>query len=153
MAIRIGDKTLYEALGGRPTLQRVHKIFYDKIYQHPWIGKYFESVKQEVIEEQQTDFMAEAMGGPSVYCGKLPIPAHKHMFVTEDLFQLRNRLLREALAEAEVPSELAEHWIKIDGAFKTAIVKKSMADCKKRFETDEIMNFPNPEEDGEKRVA
>lgn len=144
MSILIEGKPLYEALGGRDTLKRVHKIFYDKIYAHPWIGQFFAKVSQEIIENQQTDFMTDAMGGPKVYCGRLPIPTHANMFITDELFELRGQLLRESLTEARIPEDLAAHWIKIDRAFRTAVVKKSVADCKRRFPTDEIIAFENP---------
>lgn len=136
--------TLYERLGGAPTFQKVHKIFYDKVYKHPWIGLYFKEIKQELIENQQTDFMADAMGGPQNYSGKFPIPAHRHMYITEELFTLRTQLLTESLAEAGVPKDLAEQWLLIDGAFKRRLVKNSPAECEKRYATDEILNFPNP---------
>ncbi len=42
---------------------------------------YFREIKQDVIEVQQSDFMAQAMSGPKAYCGKFPIPAHKHMYI------------------------------------------------------------------------
>lgn len=137
-------KTLFEQLGGRPTLERVHKIFYDKLYANPWLGQYFAGIDQKHIENQQTDFMTPAMGGPEVYSGAFPIPAHKHMHITEDLFTLRNGFLRESLAEAGVPELLAARWLKIDSAFRTGIVKKSIMDCEKRFATDDILSYQDP---------
>jgi truncated hemoglobin YjbI len=144
MAIQINGKSLYEAVGGKPTLEKVHKIFYDKIYKHPWIGQYFKDVPQKIIETQQTDFMSDLMGGPSKYCGKLPVAAHKHMFIEEELFQLRSQLLRESLQEAQLSTECIEAWLKLDGAFKKGILKNSISECEKRFATDEILAFPNP---------
>lgn len=137
-------QSLYLSIGGKPTLERVHKIFYDFIYQHPWIGQYFQCIPQDTIEAQQTDFMMAAMGGPQVFQGKLPIPAHKHMNITDELFDLRQSLLKQALDEVVVSSELATKWLKIDAAFRMGIVKESLADCEKRYATDNILNFPNP---------
>jgi len=34
------DKTLFDRLGGQRTLEKVHTIFYDKLYIHPWLGKF-----------------------------------------------------------------------------------------------------------------
>ena len=144
MSIGTEAKTLYDLLGQRPTLERVHKIFYDKIYADSWLGLFFKEIKQQLIEDQQTDFMTQAMGGPEKYLGKFPIPAHKHMFITEELFAHRHQLLQEALIEAGVPKNLQERWLKIDGAFKTALLKKSLSDCEKRYHTDEILSFPDP---------
>ena len=137
-------QSLYQALGGKPTLEKVHKLFYDKIYTHPWIKQYFEGTPQHIIESQQTDFMTTSMGGPEVYQGKFPNPAHKHMNITEELFDLRQALLKKSLEEANVPKELAIKWLKIDGAFRKGLVKESLADCEKRYATDHILNFHNP---------
>jgi hypothetical protein len=88
--------------------------------------------------------MAQAMGGPQMYCGAFPIPAHKHMNITNELFDLRHGMLKDSLQEAGVPQELAEKWLKIDVSFRTGIVKKSVDDCQKRFMTDDILDYSKP---------
>lgn len=135
---------LYERLGGKATLQRVHRIFYDKLYAHAWLRGFFAGVDQKVIESQQTDFMAQAMGGPDVYCGKFPVPAHRHMFITEEAFDLRHALLEESLREANVPEALRASWLKIDGAFKGRLVKSRVEECEGRFKTEPILIVPKP---------
>lgn len=137
-------KSTFEELGGRAILEKVSKAFYDKVYEHPWIGQYFKEVKQEVIEEQQVDFMTASLGGPRVYLGKLPVPAHKHMMISEELFYVRKDLLNQAMDEVGVSEELRERWNAIDEAFKNKIVKNDISECEKRFNTDEIMFFENP---------
>lgn len=136
--------SLYDQLGGRVTLERVHVIFYDKLYAHPWLGGFFAKIARDVIETQQTDFMAQTMGGPAMYCGKFPIPAHKHMFITEEMFDIRHTLLAESLQEAGVPAALAASWLAVDAAFKGKLVKKSPSECEGRFKTDSIMVIPRP---------
>ena len=140
------SESLFDRLGGRPTLEKVHKIFYDKVYAHPWIGQFFQGIDQKHIEDQQTDFMTESFGGPNgIYFGKLPYVAHRHMFINQELFDLRRELLKESLVEAQVPEELMAAWLKIDGAFKMGIVKDSLEDCEKRYQSEDIIVIPNPE--------
>ena len=136
--------TFFNELGGAFVIQKVHKIFYDKIYAHPWIGKFFQDIDQNVIESQQNDFMGQSFGGPNTYLGKLPIAAHKHMLISEELFEIRKSLLEESLKEAKICPEHIEKWLKVDGAFKNGIVKKSRSDCEKRYFTDSIQEFENP---------
>lgn len=119
-------QTLFDAVGGLPTLQKVHKIFYDKIYVHPWLKVFFEGHNQQAIENRQTSFMAEKMGGAIEYRGKDLKMAHRRMYITQELFDVRQELLRESLQEAGVPEELARRWLKIDNAFKRMIVKDSI---------------------------
>ncbi len=118
--------TLFDAIGGLPTLQRVHKIFYDKVYAHDWLGQFFAGHSQESIENRQTSFMAEKMGGPVEYWGKEIKYTHEAIYITQELFELRHALLAESLAEAGVPGDLSERWLRIDSAFMKLIVKDSI---------------------------
>ena len=136
--------TFFDEVGGLEVIKKVHKIFYDKIYAHQWIGKFFQGIDQNVIESQQTDFMGQNFGGPVYYLGKLPVAAHKHMLINEKLFELRSFLLEESLCEAKVDPEHIKKWLKIDSAFKNGIVKNSINDCQKRFFTDELQVFLDP---------
>lgn len=138
------DETLFDRVGGRPVLQRVHKVFYDKIYAHPWLKQFFADIDQKTIEDQQTDFMVSNMGGGKIYSGALPKNAHRHMFVSHELFDLRQVILQESLLESGVPEDLAERWLRIDEAFRKSIVKDDPSQCEKRFFTDAIKNFPKP---------
>jgi hemoglobin len=137
-------KKLFDRLGGRPTLETVHKIFYDKLYAHPWLGQLFSHVSQPLIEAQQSDFMSYLMGGPKIYSGRMPIDAHMHILITEEMFALRHELLRESLQEAAVSEQESKEWLAIDLAFKKVLLKKSREDCEVRFKGDAIVDIPNP---------
>jgi hemoglobin len=120
-------QSLFKAVGGLTTLQTVHKIFYDKIYAHPWLKEFFQGHDQTAIENRQTTFMAWKMGGDVAYLGKDLKMAHRQMYITQELFDIRQALLKESLQEADVPEHLATRWLKIDSAFKRQIVKDSIA--------------------------
>ena len=139
------DRTFLDEVGGRPTLERVHKLFYDRLYEHPWLGGFFQQINQQLIEAQQTDFMVSNMGGGKIYVGGLPKIVHQRMNISEELFDLRATILRECVLESGVPEDLAEKWIRLDDAFRHILVKSSVDECKKRFFTDEILDFPKPQ--------
>jgi len=122
----IKKPTLFDELGGLATLQKVHKVFYDKLYAHPWLTQFFAGHNQQAIEERQTMFMAVKMGGDVSYWGKQPQMAHRQMYITEELFDLRHGLLKESLEEVSIRDDLAQRWLKIDYAFKRQIVKPSI---------------------------
>ena len=140
----MAEQSLLETLGGRPTLEKVHKVLYDKIYAHPWLKHLFVDMPQGRIENQLTDFMTSIMGGGKVYSGNLPQHAHKHIFIPEEMFAMRSELLQESLQECGVPEDLATHWLRIDEAFKASVVKKNESECEKRFNTDDILIVPKP---------
>ena len=118
-------QSLYDAVGGLPTLEKVHKIFYDKIYIHPWLKQFFAGHNQEAIEGRQTSFMGEKMGGPK-YMGKPLKQVHENMYITQELYELRHEILKESLMEADVAEDAAARWLKIDDAFMKQITKKSV---------------------------
>lgn len=138
------ERSIFERIGGHPTIRRVHKIFYDALYADPWLGQFFARVPQEIIESQQTDFIARALGGPADYCGRLPIPTHQHMYITFEIFDRRHEMLAEAITEAGVAPDLAKRWLGIDWAFRNKLCKKNLGECKKRYHSDEIEFYPNP---------
>lgn len=136
--------TLFDALGGNATLVRVHRIFYDKLYAHPWLKGFFVGIERHVIEQQQTDFMTSAFGGPDRYQGKFPVPAHQHMYITAEIFDLRHAMLEQSLEEAGIAPDLRARWLKVDGAFRGKMCKESVSECKGRFKTEPILVVPRP---------
>jgi hemoglobin len=137
-------QTPFERIGGRNAIAKISKVFYDKVYAHEWIGQYFAHIKQDLLESQQTDFMSGSLNGPKKYSGRLPIPAHEYMVITDELFELREALLEESMSELKVPEDLKEIWHRIDRAFRSGIVKTAENPAKKRFPTDTILDFKKP---------
>jgi len=121
-------QSLFDAVGGLPTLQQVHRIFYDKVYADPWLGSFFAGHEQAAIENRQTEFMAEKMGSVEKYPGKPLRQVHENMYISGELVALRTTLLRASLAEAGVYDGLAERWLRIDTAFAKQVVKSSVAE-------------------------
>ena len=115
------DKPLYDRLGGKTTFVKVHKIFYDKAYADPWLRKYFTDKPQELLENQQTDFMIQLMGGPKVYAGKSPKSAHQHMVITSELFEFRAEILSDSINEAGINDALRHEWLDVDRTFKRVL--------------------------------
>ena len=136
------DKTLYDRLGGKITFVNVHKIFYDKAYADPWLRKYFTDKPQAVLESQQTDFMIQLMGGPKAYGGKSPKSAHQHMVISDELFELRSKMLSDSIKEYGISDTLREEWLEADRTFKRALMKKSEAECVQSYANQPILKFP-----------
>ena len=125
-------------------IYRTNFEFYELVYQHDWLKNVFKVIDQKIITSQQIDFMVQAFGGPKNYCGRSPDEAHPHIFVDEEMWEMRELLLRQAFIKVNEPADIKERWLKIDNAFKSRIVMKSPEECKKRYNTDEIIIVPNP---------
>ena len=135
---------VYNELENKELIRKINECFYEKVYAHPWLSLYFQTVPQEHITTQQTDFITSALGGPNMFCGRNPSVAHPHMMITDELFDLRKSLLSEAFEELNAPTVLVEAWFRIETAFRRTIVKKSKDECKGRWVTDPIIDFSVP---------
>lgn len=134
----------FEEMGGNQMLKKISNILYERIYEDPWLKLYFAEIPQEHIERQQVAFMQAALGGPNLYCGQTPPAAHKHMNITDELYAARQIHLDHAFRESGAKANLIEKWQKIDDAFFSRIVKKTPDECVKRYNTDQILDFPKP---------
>ena len=139
-------KTLFDDLGGWPTLEKVHVIFYGKLLSHPWLKDFFKGVRRSHLETKQTQFMAGLFGGPKIYGGRAPKGAHVHMFITEEAFLTRHELLTQSLAEAKIPPGLKEQWLNYDMKMKRALVKDSVSECHGRYRTEAVIVVDKPQD-------
>ena len=135
------DKTLFDQVGGIATLRRVNKLFYEKVYAHPWLKKYFANVEQDQIASQQSEFMQGVLGGPKIYRGRTPGTAHPHIEITEKAFNMRQEMLRQALEETRIDPEIARRWLALDEAFRQRLIQ-GLDQCTKRYGTDQIVRAP-----------
>ena len=135
----------FEQMGGRRSLVLINKVFYDKIYKHPWMKQFFENIPQHLIEAQQVDFMQKVLGGENIFMGRTPPKAHMHIMINEEIFQVRKQLLQQAFAETNAKPELIQKWLALDDSFKRVLFKDSVAKCQRRFNSDDILDFPNPD--------
>lgn len=110
-------------------------------YAHPWLSKFFTDKPQTLLENQQTDFMAFLIGGPNRYVGKTPKIAHQHMFITEELFELRRQMLSDAIKQNGINDELREEWLDADSALKKSLIKESVSECQRSYPSQEILDF------------
>lgn len=124
-------------------IKKANETFYDAIFKDPWLKLVFEGIDPEHIKSQQSDFMLGALGGPKRYGGRSPKDAHPHIFIQEDMWDLRESYLLEAFRKENTPSWIADRWIDIDNAFKKHILNKLPIECTGRFKTDPIINIPN----------
>ncbi len=133
-----------DEVGGKACVARVHTILYDKLLTHPWLKDFFVGMERWHLEDQQTDFMADLFGGPPRYCGRAPMRAHQHLFITEEVFMIRHALLADSLSDANVRDDHKERWLEYDLGMKADIVKKAVEDCEGRYKMEKVLVVPKP---------
>lgn len=127
-------------------IRKVSEEFYSLVYEHPWLKQVFANVPQEHITNQQVDFVIGAFGGPQAYSGRNPGDAHPHIFISEEMWEVREEILKLAFERTQCPAEISVRWLKIENAFKKQIVMKDPSECKGRFTTDELIIIPKPKQ-------
>lgn len=126
---RTYDPNLLQEIGGEEAVYRVHERFYAVMFDHPWLGQFFFGKSKAVLITKQTQFMVAAFNGPNNYTGDTPAFVHMHMFITDEMADLREQILRNAILDEGLSASIADRWLKVDQSFRPAIVKKSIDEC------------------------
>ncbi len=58
--------------------------------------------------------------------GDTPAFIHMHMFITDEMADLREQILKQAILDEGLSSSIANRWLKVDESFRPGIVKKSI---------------------------
>lgn len=123
------DPALLDDIGGADVVFRVHQRFYDMMYDDDYIGQFFFHRAKELVVKKQTDFMVAAFGGPNNYTGEPPAFLHMHMYITQEMAEIRNTYLRNAIRGEGLSQDICDRWLRVDNAFLPAIVKKNVEEC------------------------
>jgi hypothetical protein len=70
--------------------------------------------------------MIAVFNDPNNSTGDALALAHMHMFITNEMADLREHILRQAILDERLPASVADRWLKADQSFRPAIVKKSV---------------------------
>ena len=123
------DLNLLSEIGGADIVFKVHQNFYDVMFNEPWLETFFLGKSKEALIKKQTQFMVAAFNGPNNYKGDTPAFVHMHMYITDEMADLRERILKASILAEGLSESIAEKWLTIDHSFRAAIVKKSIDEC------------------------
>lgn len=123
-----GGYLLHE-VNGFDGVYKVHQRFYDVLFDDPWLGQFFYGKSKEVLIDKQTQFMVAAFGGENHYQGDTPAFIHMHMYITDEMSDLRQKILRQAILAEGFSVAVAERWLTVDNSFRESIVKQSVDEC------------------------
>ncbi len=125
----VADSTLLAEVGGWEVIYQIHLAFYRELFDEPWLERFFWGKHEDVLARKQTDFLVACMGGPNHFRGETPAMSHMHMFITDEMLDVRETILRRAMTEAGLSPQIQARWLRIDNAFRPAIVKHSVDEC------------------------
>ena len=67
------------------------------------------------------------------------------MFITEEVFLIRHKLLEQSLIEAKISPDLIERWLDYNMKMKNLLVKNSISECKGRYNSEAIIAVEKPQ--------
>lgn len=123
------DPMLLADVNGEEGVFKVHQRFYDVIFADPWLGQFFYGKSKEALIAKQSKFMVATFGGENNYTGDTPAFVHMHMFITDEMHDYRQKILKQAILDEGFDESVAGRWLAVDDSFRESIVKKSVDEC------------------------
>ena len=132
-----------------PTDDELHAIaraFYDKVYAHPWIGRFFEGVDQARQELKLVRFFHLSWSDPTYgqLQGQYLKDEHAHMYITAALFDVRQELFAAAVRERGHDEALVQAFLAFNETWRPYVVKASKRECSDAFTGHGIVDVPSP---------
>ncbi len=96
-------QTLLAQMGGLDALRPVISEFIDRVRADVMIGFHFNAVDPDVLKQRELEFTARALGGEIAYTGRGMRQAHAQHPILPGQFYRRLMILRQTLADHNVP--------------------------------------------------
>src|SRR4051812_2784626 len=103
--------TLFDELGGEKALRPIIDRFVDKVFDDPMIGFFFRAASRQRVKEKEYEFAARHLGADVPYTGRPLRDAHAAHPIMGGQFNRRLQILKDTLAEMNVPEAVRAHWI------------------------------------------
>lgn len=118
------ELSVFEKLGGAPSIDAAVDIFYRKVLADDRISHFFDTVDMENQAKKQKAFLTMAFGGPNNYTGKDMREAHKGMNLTEEHFGAVAEALVGTLQDLNVPQEDIDSVVTIAVSVKDDVLNQ-----------------------------
>lgn len=117
------DPEMWQALGRGTLLRQILSDFYARVYRDPLLSPFFVHTTMQRAIEKQYNFLYEIFTGEDVYFGERPRNAHHWMVISDELFDHRERLMRDVLRAHGLPERLVHRWMAMEESYREYIVK------------------------------
>jgi hemoglobin len=122
MTINVAETTLYDALGGRPSLVAAVDDFYGRLLADPELSPLFPRGASEKHRAYVVTMLGEALGGGERYRGPDIAAVHKSLAITGAHFDRAAAHLAATLDGLGVPGDLADRVVGIVAGLRPAVV-------------------------------
>ena len=123
VAALTADPELWAALDRGPKLRAILQSFYGRVYRDERLLPYFQGIPMSRVIDKQYEFLAMVWSGETDYLGLNPFNSHHWMVISDDLFDHREALFAEAMAEHALPAWAMRRIQALHELFRSDIVK------------------------------
>jgi len=101
-------ETLYDFIGGEPTIRRLVEAFYPKVYQDDDLSPLFQDGVEHIMQKQYL-FLSQFTGGPSLYSDQYGPPQMRFRHLGFEITPRRARAWLRCMNEAMDDIGLSGH--------------------------------------------
>ena len=139
------DPALFEQIGGEK-LRVVLTDFYDRLFEDVMIGFMFQGKPKQQLIDREWQFTAGFLGATDVtYTGRPMRAAHAQHTIFGGHFERRLQVLRETLADHQVPEAVQKAWIDHTLALRPQITRDTGSECATTKELQPKLAHAQPE--------
>jgi truncated hemoglobin YjbI len=122
-------RDLFTLIGGEAGLRRFIDRFIDRVFDDVMIGYLFHAASRERVKQKEFEHAAEHLGAPIAYSGRVLSEAHGRHRIRGGQFMRRIQILRETMAELDIPEPVREHFIAHNLALQSQITNDEGGVC------------------------
>jgi hemoglobin len=121
------NKTLYEKIGGKKTVEKAAHFLYVNILKDDRINIFFKDIDIEKQKRKMTAFLNYIFGGPSLYIGKDMRRAHENVVakgLSDEHVDAMMECVSKALTEIDIDKETIGEVIKTIEAHRDDVLNR-----------------------------
>lgn len=123
------ETSLFEELGGESRLRAIIDVFVDRVCDDVMIGFFFSRVNRARLKQREFEFAAGHLGADIPYTGRPLDQAHAAHPIMGGQFMRRLQILKQTLAEFQVPERVQKHWLDHTLELRPLITKDPAGEC------------------------
>lgn len=121
---------LCERAGGEAGLRALLEDFYGRVFADTMIGFFFRDADRGRLVEKELELALRMLGSARPYTGRPIAAVHAPHRIFGGQFDRRLQILRETLADHDVPEEVRERWITESEEMRALVTRDAAGECR-----------------------
>jgi hemoglobin len=117
--------SLFEKYGGLTTVSALVHRFYEHVLDDERVSHFFENTNMERLISHQTEFVAQALGGPATTVGRALGKAHANLGISDSDYSIVGDHLEQAMVDLGVETRDVKAVLELIESLRPQIVSKA----------------------------